>query len=791
MPKQLVKYKVFISSPSDVQEAREAAEEVIQEWNKLNSDKSGILFESLRWEVDASPNLQQSAQENINENLLAEADALIAIFWKRLGTPTENFPSGSVEEIMTAPESAKIWVYFCDREFSLGEAEQATAVIEFKKKLSSGLYGSYEKVDEFRTKLLKDLTTFADSLPTQTEPITLRRYQTDKGGFKGTLGKWHEEGKAGTILLYNVELGTFRNEERFRSVWGRYEPEAPFSKIILLLPGAKIRRLERHLRKFESEFRKSPISDRFYVCRFKSRADDSPESAPKGVAFAMFRHGDDPSSGNIHPRIQVFVLAEPFCEPEQDDSTGGEIVWDYKYAFNFHGDETIAEPLDDLWKKRFEPAEMQQVLELLNAHDREEKETDEFTSNLDYDEISDVRGQMAEIRALLRDRLFEPNVPSLFLNKRLFLLDWNSAFELVFPTQRFCRGQYVTAFLKCLENKDDALKDRDDFLDKNNKLIDDSKLPIFHIQKLIYRSPQYGEMKFTKMASKVEKPETGETVGWDIALNANLVDKRELYEEDLTRVNLYMSLLTRYALAYDRIAGDFAHYHEFVDLHCAAVAHAGKVLDLGSGPGYVAQRLLEKGKHVTAVDSNDAMLRCLERNCDNVANQQNLRVLKQNLEKLYSVDESEIGDLERQRVEALFPPYDGAVLMNVAHALRKPVECFKRIYEVLAPDGVLALSGPKSDTEIRNLFETIENEKEARAQREKWDKESIDKWNVAFEIFQEVNHKLVEEEFFHKYSPEDVTAMLQQAGFEVRDDEIRTDAYVGDWMFIVARRPGA
>ena len=58
----------------------------------------------------------------------------------------------------------------------------------------------------------------------------------------------------------------------------------------------------------------------------------------------------------------------------------------------------------------------------------------------------------------IRAKLFDLNVPSYVLDENYRLLDWNPAFELTFPTDKFVRGEPVANFLKCLENYDEVLE---------------------------------------------------------------------------------------------------------------------------------------------------------------------------------------------------------------------------------------------------------------------------------------------------------------------------------------------
>ena len=104
------------------------------------------------------------------------------------------------------------------------------------------------------------------------------------------------------------------------------------------------------------------------------------------------------------------------------------------------------------------------------------------------------------MQTLIRDlkhKLFDPNVPSYLLNSKFELLDWNTAFELVFPTTHFYRHESVKEFVECLANKDEIKL-------RGAELI--AGPPLFDLEQLSYRSPKYGTMSFTKIASRVIDP---------------------------------------------------------------------------------------------------------------------------------------------------------------------------------------------------------------------------------------------------------------------------------------------
>ncbi|GAB6391443.1 MAG: DUF4062 domain-containing protein [Treponematales bacterium] len=129
-------YFIAISSPSDVPEERAACERVIQEWNTEHGDYSPIILQPLRWERDVGAGLTgQPAQKTINEKMVKKAALLIGIFGSRIGTPTENAISGTVEEIQEQLKAGKTAiVFFLDKDVSVDTVDttQIEKLREFK-----------------------------------------------------------------------------------------------------------------------------------------------------------------------------------------------------------------------------------------------------------------------------------------------------------------------------------------------------------------------------------------------------------------------------------------------------------------------------------------------------------------------------------------------------------------------------------------------------------------------------------------------------------------------------------
>ena len=99
MPYQATIYRVMIASPSDVAEERQIIREVVNEWNAVHSSTRSIALLPVGWETHSATEMGGRAQSVINRRILDNCDLLVGAFWTRIGTPTGQSVSGTVEEI--------------------------------------------------------------------------------------------------------------------------------------------------------------------------------------------------------------------------------------------------------------------------------------------------------------------------------------------------------------------------------------------------------------------------------------------------------------------------------------------------------------------------------------------------------------------------------------------------------------------------------------------------------------------------------------------------------------------
>lgn len=93
--------KVFIASPGDIAAKRNEVEETIYRWNIENTDNTKVILMPIRWETNAIPTYinNSSGQSVINKQIVENSDILLAIFGHKLGSPVDNYRSGTIAEI--------------------------------------------------------------------------------------------------------------------------------------------------------------------------------------------------------------------------------------------------------------------------------------------------------------------------------------------------------------------------------------------------------------------------------------------------------------------------------------------------------------------------------------------------------------------------------------------------------------------------------------------------------------------------------------------------------------------
>lgn len=162
MPFTATVFNVLIASPSDVPAERAIISETIYSWNALNAKETQKVLMPVRWETHTYPDMAGHPQEMINRQIVQDCDLLIAAFWHRIGSPTQNAPSGTVDEITQFVKSKKLsMIYYSDAPVSPStiNTDQLNELTAFKKSIRGlGIQETFSTQYELKEKLFRQLT---------------------------------------------------------------------------------------------------------------------------------------------------------------------------------------------------------------------------------------------------------------------------------------------------------------------------------------------------------------------------------------------------------------------------------------------------------------------------------------------------------------------------------------------------------------------------------------------------------------------------------------------------------
>ncbi len=158
---------ILIASPSDVTEERDVVERVLHTWNASHFGHMGVLLHPVRWESHAYPASGARPQAIINKQIVESGDILIGIFGYRLGTPTGEAQSGTIEEIEEFRKAGKyVALYFSTADVPRSaDRAQLEALEAYKKERQKDtLYFEFEDASALHDHLTRQLPKIVDDV---------------------------------------------------------------------------------------------------------------------------------------------------------------------------------------------------------------------------------------------------------------------------------------------------------------------------------------------------------------------------------------------------------------------------------------------------------------------------------------------------------------------------------------------------------------------------------------------------------------------------------------------------
>ena len=99
MAQNVTLYNLLISCPGDIKKEVTLIEAAVDEFNELYAEILGITIKTRHWSKSSYAQSGGKPQALLNEQFVNKCDAAVAIFWTRFGSPTDEYGSGTEEEI--------------------------------------------------------------------------------------------------------------------------------------------------------------------------------------------------------------------------------------------------------------------------------------------------------------------------------------------------------------------------------------------------------------------------------------------------------------------------------------------------------------------------------------------------------------------------------------------------------------------------------------------------------------------------------------------------------------------
>ena len=147
MPKNISQYDLLISCPGDISTELQVIKDAVEKFNTIFTDSLGISIRTKHWSKNSYAQSGGKPQELLNKQFVNDCDAAVALFGTKFGTPTDQYGSGTEEEIeIMLRDGKQVFMYFSDKpippsQHNLNGYQQISAFREKYK--NRGLYSTY------------------------------------------------------------------------------------------------------------------------------------------------------------------------------------------------------------------------------------------------------------------------------------------------------------------------------------------------------------------------------------------------------------------------------------------------------------------------------------------------------------------------------------------------------------------------------------------------------------------------------------------------------------------------
>lgn len=157
-------YDLLLSCPGDVQDLKDTIDACVKSFNASIGEVNNIRIELKHWSTNSFSQSGDKPQNILNRQFVDDCDLCVALLGIRFGTPTDNYDSGTEEEIEIMLEQNKqVFLYFVERNVdpSKMDLDQYKKVQEFKNKYTDkGVYTVVKSAEELRSSFQNALSLY-------------------------------------------------------------------------------------------------------------------------------------------------------------------------------------------------------------------------------------------------------------------------------------------------------------------------------------------------------------------------------------------------------------------------------------------------------------------------------------------------------------------------------------------------------------------------------------------------------------------------------------------------------
>ncbi|HEY7319708.1 MAG TPA: TIR domain-containing protein [Candidatus Binatia bacterium] len=714
--------RVFVSSPNDVKAERDLLDGVVDEINRTMGDAGSFVLQLFKWERNVIPQIDQTPQ-GVIDNQMPDCDVYLGILRTRFGTPTGNYGSGTEQEFRAALErfnsQGKPWISFY---FYNGPVELKTR--EEREQ--------YDKVCEFRDEL-------------ERKGVVGRYKRT-----RGSRDAFVEQVRSNLIKLVQQFANEAEKDDQLR------EEVAP----VATSP------VESTINSDAMDiFISYAKEDREVARRISTLFEDQGWSVwwDRKIPIGRTWHSMlEEALRNMRCMVVLWsansIISDWVKDEAEEGKTQGKLIPilidSVKPPVGFRGIQTA-----DLigWNGNSSLPGLQSLLVDMRKIIQPSREADDLRDKVTQGARASGPAPSAIVIQDTSREAQDLIGPSYTLDNNYYFSDWNPAFDmLVAKPLGLARADHCVDFIKRLENCDAVVE-------RSKSVFAPGKDPLVDTEDLLFQSPSYGRIKFRKIAALIND-QKGNPLNWTVNLNITSAEKEAELWQDLEQKLQEVVNWSRYAVSYDKLLDVFTDYHDLVDLVIRQVGNAPLCADLGAGTGNATLKLLETEptRQVWAVESNEMMLQYLRQKVGSHSGR--LTAIKDDIVRL--------GALRYQN-----DYFDAAIMLNVLYAVQDPLACLRQAYRILKPGGVLALSTPHRDTDVRKLLTKLRDVLQSRGLFESLAEE--------FETARLVHEKM--DHLIHRDTKEDIRNYIEEAGLEICD--WRESEYADAVVMIKAVKP--